>query len=346
MLNRSLLFGVIAGVALTIPLQGSALLAMSGLDYGVVAICFAVPTLIWLLFQRYGAPKELPEQTPDPVLSSTHNLGDAPGLLSQISTNAQGVNQASKARGEMLSDLMHTAAELQSSMRTLRDEAMANREQLESSTDSASKVARNTHAAAEQVSRNIDSASELKDTVDQFATRCRAIEGSADQIKSIAGKTSILAVNASIEASRAGEAGVGFAVVAAQVGELARTTDGSASEVFQSTAGLMSGLDDTTNRLLKMLQAMEDSVIQINEGAETAQEIGSIVQDSVRNSSQIADAMDTQIKLFDQIASFLEQVQEDTRAAVRGSARNIELAETALRDLGTASDEQTERRAA
>lgn len=98
-----------------------------------------------------------------------------------------------------------------------------------------------------------------------------------DVIRSIAEQTNLLALNAAIEAARAGEAGRGFAVVADEVRALAHRTQKSTQDIEKMIDGVNKGTD-------KVVQAMQSSNIRANNTLEVA-----------RSAGQALDAINTSI---------------------------------------------------
>ncbi|WP_431978037.1 methyl-accepting chemotaxis protein [Pseudomonas oligotrophica] len=141
----------------------------------------------------------------------------------------------------------------------------------------------------QQVIRTVDSigllAADVTTTageVEQLAGQVRDISKVLDVIRSIAEQTNLLALNAAIEAARAGEAGRGFAVVADEVRALAHRTQQSTGEIEQMIGAVHQGTD-------KAVHAMQSSNQRAHATLELARAAGEALDDIARAISQISE---------------------------------------------------------
>jgi len=141
----------------------------------------------------------------------------------------------------------------------------------------------------EQVIRTVESigllAGDVTTTasqVEQLAGQVRDISKVLDVIRSIAEQTNLLALNAAIEAARAGEAGRGFAVVADEVRALAHRTQQSTQEIEQMIGDVHQGTD-------KAVQAMQASNERARSTLDVARTAGEALEDITRAISQISE---------------------------------------------------------
>ncbi|MEE8059822.1 MAG: methyl-accepting chemotaxis protein [Pseudomonadales bacterium] len=189
-------------------------------------------------------------------------------------------------------------------------------------TTTASEVARNAESAAQAsqeantksnegqtiVGNTVSSMKELEATintstgvVELLHEDSKNIGSVLDVIKSIAEQTNLLALNAAIEAARAGEQGRGFAVVADEVRTLAQRTQDSTSEIEEMISKLQgqaqTTLDEMTNSQYKAKQVMDNA----NSAGEALQVINQSVDDINSMNLQIASAAEEQTAVSEEI---------------------------------------------
>lgn len=153
-----------------------------------------------------------------------------------------------------------------------------------------------------EVGEKID---ETTKTIDRLHEYFVQIEGVMQFIRSIAEQTNLLALNATIEAARAGEAGKGFAVVASEVKELARQTGEATDKIVDTIQGLREIVDASVNavkgvhEMIDPVQAiandisnaMGQNINTVNEISHNAQEVALNASDSTRQIDELRTAV-------------------------------------------------------
>ncbi len=154
---------------------------------------------------------------------------------------------------------------------------------------------------------------ESADTVEKLGKRSEEIGDIVEVINDIAGQTNLLALNAAIEAARAGEQGRGFAVVADEVRKLAENTTSATNEI----GGMIKGIQDDTEKAVTSMHAgtkeVEEGVTLSNEAGKALEQIVESVQNVTSMIEQIASAVEEQSSASDEISTSIEAVSQIAR---------------------------------
>lgn len=178
---------------------------------------------------------------------------------------------------------------------------------------------------------------ELQESVESMhvlAQHSEEIGSVVDVIQGISEQTNLLALNAAIEAARAGEQGRGFAVVADEVRSLASKTQESTQEILQTIQRLQQGSRDSTQRLEAGANSALATVEKSREAGESLIKIKESVDQISAMNVQIATAAEEQSLVTEEINANISAISEISQQTATGA----EQSSTATHELAQLSD--------
>jgi methyl-accepting chemotaxis protein len=325
---------------------------------------------LWLLIRAIRPLHSLTEQTlriaDNDLTSDVPQTGykDEVGLLAEAIKVMQGkltrriqeiaeVTRKVNASVETMSAIVeHTSMGVQQQHSETEQVATAMNEM----TATVHEVARNTAAAAsaasqadqevgngsQVVKQTIASIGKLADEVRKGADAIGRLETDSnnigavlDVIKGIAEQTNLLALNAAIEAARAGEQGRGFAVVADEVRTLAQRTQSSTREIQQMIEKLQDGAKEAVRVMHESRTQAEASVAQASQAGRSLDSIRTAVSTIHDMSTQIASAAEEQGAVAEEINRNIVNISQVVEQTASGAAQTA----TAGEDLGRLAEQ-------
>ena len=228
--------------------------------------------------------------------------------IEQLSAESTKVTLATQLQANSVAqtrDAVDTVSRRVDTVNALAHETEASSQEVAQRARQGAEVADRVAAEMSKIATTVQNSSS---EVSQLVGSTREIEKMANVIKEIADQTNLLALNAAIEAARAGEQGRGFAVVADEVRKLAERTGKATQEI----ATILQGIHADTERAVTGMNAagpvIAGGVNQANEAAATLRDIEKQSQDALSRMAQLTEATREQTENIQQIVTNIDEV--------------------------------------
>jgi methyl-accepting chemotaxis protein len=300
-------------------LQSTALvLVLLGLAYASLPLYLCLPLallVIWL--PRLKSPKPVIEQsaaidaigelTRDLSYTTSHNALSAAGVAYSVKQLAARVQSQLSAAKQIVS-----SAEVM--IGTEKVTSQLSREALDAASQAHQRSTEGREVLAQSIIRMhqlSQRANASRELIEALSQRSEEIQRVTLVIQSIASQTNLLALNAAIEAARAGEHGRGFAVVADEVRGLAGRTATATDEVGLMVADIQQRTAQVVEQIRQLSADLHTGVEQVEQAGEQLHSIASLAADVEGQVNEIAQGADTNRAQLDSLFHAVEQMRSD-----------------------------------
>lgn len=278
-----------------------------------IQTAFAIATLSFLLIffnikQNKKDSEDKPEAKP---INDFTKIGEDIGIkASELAINSAEISYFLA----LLSSAIESSSEDVDRLAAAAEQMSVNSKQINDNADLASKQASQamsaSTASSEQLADNITVVNHLNESVNSASDKIKSLEQKASEIQSItdvidgiSSQTNLLALNAAIEAARAGEQGRGFAVVADEVRALAAKTADATKQIGDMLNQISNETNETTEVMTTIVHQTDSVVNTMTNLSQAFTDINQLMTDSSAASVHISDALQEQDLAATEISS-------------------------------------------
>jgi methyl-accepting chemotaxis protein len=267
------------------------------------------------------------------IAKATKNAEAVAETATQMSASFARMTHSSQTQSEAAAAMAAAMEEMSVSISSVADNTSDVRKLSDQSLERTLEGNTSTSLMIREISQIEQNVKQIAGAVNEFIQSANTISGMTQQVKDIADQTNLLALNAAIEAARAGEQGRGFAVVADEVRKLAEKSAQSANEIDRVTQSLQQKSDMAEKSVQDGLTSLQATQRQIEKVANVLKQAGQAVEQASGGVGDIAASVVEQSQASQDVARHVEgiaQMAEENHLAIaqseQGSVRLGELA--------------------
>ncbi len=255
------------------------------------------------------------------IIDTSHSLTDNVQQAAQISTEtSQTIKQQQSKTTSVSASVAQMAASIQEVVRHAAESASLAADGI-SEVERGKTTVNSTLTEINNLAKNLESSVEIIKSLEQNSADIGSV---IEVIQNISEQTNLLALNAAIEAARAGEQGRGFAVVADEVRTLAQRTKKSTSEIQDMVQRLQSGTSAAVNAIENSYVQAQQTVSKSEETGNALEQIHQAIGDISNMNIQVAASVEQQSTVADDIARDVEEISSGLEETTASAAQTSE----------------------
>ncbi|MBE3669709.1 methyl-accepting chemotaxis protein [Vibrio navarrensis] len=229
-----------------------------------------------------------------------------------------------------LSTVAAAATELNHSVSIVADTAAETADQAHTATSLANQVNQAIEHSANEIINMRNEMNQVNDKMHVLVNEGEKITTVLNVINDISEQTNLLALNAAIEAARAGEQGRGFAVVADEVRNLAVKTSQSTEQIQKNIATLGSATTSVEQELSRIASLLEKTATRVSDSQDSVNQVQELISVISDRNGQISQATEEQRQAVEEISQAIVEASEASNEVSSGAIQNAQRTEEVL----------------
>lgn len=267
------------------------------------------------------------------ILKSSKSLERS---MNEVQTQLTSLTESSETQAEASASMAAGVEEMSVSISQVSDAAVQSSGAANASANAAEQGMEVMRATSADFAQTAEGSKRLSARIGSLGEQSRKITRIIQVIEEIAEQTNLLALNAAIEAARAGEQGRGFAVVADEVRQLAERTTQSTTEIESMVSAIQKGTEEAVVEMNQWSSRTEEGLTRVQEAESFMSKIKTEAETVMRMISEVDSALREQSSASQQIANHVEKVSassEENSMSVGEINKNLTAVNSVLAGL-------------